>query len=464
MTAQRFLALPLRAVLFIVCLAFVGSCEPTPDEVPPGRTRDTSETVLPKPTSTFLNPFDRAELAIVGSDGNIYLTDAEGGSITQLTDDARLEPLEGETFKAYSEPTWSPIGDRIAYIQSSGTADGQFEVLILVNKPGQQPVALVSGDDRPFYLYWSPDGESISFLASKPGEALSLWVKNLADEGGRVDGGQPYYWDWAPDGMRMFVHVGGSSRFNPGGAYLGFLSPGNGLEKIELAPVSFQAPAISPDGTRILVTTQPGTGGDRLLLLDDEGLVIQDIAQVVGRTSFDWSPNGAYLAVSSGPELGGIHLGQLVIYKIDADGKAARLAEVASDVIGFWWSPDGSRLAYLVPVLAPSDLTQPITFSRQDDPELYLQLDVFEISPQSTRRLTTFQPTPEFLRILSYFDQYQRSSSIWSADSGKLAYAAGSGDGAGEIFIVDAQGMKPPIAVAPGQIAYWSASPKKLSR
>jgi Tol biopolymer transport system component len=92
----------------------------------------------------------------------------------------------------------------------------------------------------------------------------------------------------------------------------------------------------------------------------------------------------------------------------------------------------------------------------QADSELFLELYIYDLEKDISRRLTTFRPTQEFIRIMPYFDQYQRSSTLWSADSETIAYASLSENGLGQIFIVHADGDGVPRRIAPGQIAYWA--------
>ncbi len=400
------------------------------------------------------DPFEGADLAITGIDGNILLADVGSKNVVQLTGDALPDPLNGETFIAYGEPTWSPSGEQLAFIRTVKVEGQPVVVDIVVASQDQENIEIRADSERPFYLYWSPTGDELSFLASRPGESITLWVKDLADSGGRIDQGQPLYWDWAPDGSRLFAHVGGSSDINPEGAYLSFFGPER--RELDLAPLYFQAPAFSPDGAQILVTSRARTGSDSLLLLDAKGRILQDIVSVEGRASFAWAPDGSNFSTSVGPVIGGAHIGVLSLFRMNAEGRAELELEIADDVIAYWWSPDGDKIAYFVPVLSPPDLTQPISFNRQDDNELFLQLFVYDLDSGTSQRLTSFRPTSEFLRILAYYDQYQRSATIWSADSQLIAYPTSGQRGAGQIFIVNADGSDVPERIAAGEIAYWS--------
>ncbi|MGD8848090.1 MAG: hypothetical protein PVF18_00060 [Anaerolineales bacterium] len=443
------------SVIISINLTFLAAC---------GTALDVADTPQPVvPSETAANPtatdealrdlFEGADLAITGLDGNILLADVESDEVFRLTEDALPDPLPEETFITYGEPTWSPVDERLAFIRTVRSSGEGLDVDILVTGRDFKTVEIEADGEQPFYLYWSPDGNRLSFLASRPGETISLWVKDLQDEGDRLDQGQPYFWDWAPDGSRLMAHVGGSITLNPDGAYLSFF--GTDRIELELPPLSFQAPAYSPNGEQILVASRSVVDGDSLLMLGPEGDILQEIVPVEGRTSFAWSPDGSNFAVVNGPDLGSVHIGVLSLFSVNQEELAEPTQNIGEDVIAFWWSPDGSKLAYFVPVLSPSDLTQPISMNAQDDNELFLQLYVYDLESDTSRRLSSFRPTEEFLRIMPYFDQYQRSSTIWSADSQEIAYASLGENGFGQIFVVAVDGGGIPRRIAPGQIAYW---------
>ena len=446
----------------LVLLVMLTACTRAETQVPDGavvteRPLATREPTLAGEIETeVLDPFEIADLAITGLDGNILLADVDSGQVVQLTDDAQPDPSAGGQVIVYGEPTWSPSSDQIAFLRSMRSSGEALDVDILVAGRDGDWDEIDSGSERPFYMYWAPTGDSLSFLASRPGETISLWIKNLDNQGFRVDQGQPYYWDWAPDGQRLFAHVGGSTDFNPDAAYLSFFDRSQNQDLLDLPPLSFQAPAYSPDGTRILVSSRPKLGSDVLLMLGVEGEVIQEVMSVEGRASFGWSKTGTHFALSIGPDLGGAHVGILSLFQLNDEGRAELERKIAEDVIAFWWSPDGRKIAYFVPVLSPTDLSQPISTNVQEDNELFLELYVYDVEDDVSRRLSSFRPTAEFLRIMPYYDQYQRSATIWSADSQLISYASMGTGSVGEIFVINAADNDGPRRIATGEIAYWS--------
>ena len=127
-------------------------------------------------------------------------------------------------------PAWSPDGKRIAIV-GAGSADTTVSVLdaaaTSVGSSPQPTVIYRSADKLPFYLYWEPDGEKVSFLAND-GQVLALRVAP-ADGSAPLDGsgpgsvvrrGAPLYFDWV-DKSHLLLHVGSGDASFVGEAGLG---------------------------------------------------------------------------------------------------------------------------------------------------------------------------------------------------------------------------------------------------
>ena len=122
----------------------------------------------------------------------------------------------------------------------------------------------------------------------------------------------------------------------------------------------------------------------------------------------------------------------------------------AEDLLAFYWSPDGQRLAWVA----------------LDREQMLFQWRVSSSDGADPKDLFRFQPSGEFFTLLSFFDQYAYSHSPWSPDSSQLV-VAGSPEQAFErrnghtptgsrIFVLDVAGGNPPLEIAAGTLAFWS--------
>ena len=85
-----------------------------------------------------------------------------------------------------------------------------------------------------------------------------------------------------------------------------------------------------------------------------------------------------------------------------------------------------------------------------------LELHIAEPKSGTTERIAAFQPTESFLNIFPFFDQYQRSVTIWSPDSRNLVVSAMANESTQGLFIVPASGEVEPRFLVEGRLGFWS--------
>lgn len=176
-------------------------------------------------------------------EGDIYVMNADGSSVTRLTTDPAMD----------FDPAWSPGGTHIAF---RSHRDGNEEVYIM-NADGsdQQNLsnAAPGGDYSPA---WSPDGQWIAFMSDRGGKA-DVWVMrpNGSDLRQVTDlPGVSEYPTWSADNSRIafhctFGHVlpGGTGDFEICVVNV----DGTRLTQLTDAPGESKLPAWSPDGAKI---------------------------------------------------------------------------------------------------------------------------------------------------------------------------------------------------------------------
>ena len=406
-------------------------------------------------------------IGFVGLDGNIRSVDQTGAGNTPLTEDAGPDRA-ARMVVAYSQPTWSPDGRTLAFARIAVTGRTSLSSSIWVAGDGEQPREVHRSDLlRPIYLYWSPDGALLTMLSQPIGSAeLELGVIDVSESRYRLlDQGQPYYWSWLPDNSALITHVGGDIRFNEAARLSRVpLDPTGVNSDFNIPPAGFQAPAVSPDGRYMAYVTASRGGsasgdGSALVLRELQGPGEVLLADVPGFAYFAFAPRGgSRIAVMTSERPGPSADGELTIYDTGAEDQ---LVLPHDDVIAFFWSPNGARLAYLVPARAEDEdegggLAIDPVFAREQG-LFYAELRVVNVRRGNSWRIAQFPLSPRFMRKqLPFFDQYLRSASLWSPDSRSLAYPALTAEGTPGIFVSPASGTLRPQLIAEGDFAHWS--------
>jgi Tol biopolymer transport system component len=389
-------------------------------------------------------------IVYVGTDNNIYTIDQDGENKQAITG--------GEGSRVYQQPTWSPDSNRVAFIQTSRAGDGtQTSALFTAQPDGGDLVETFSSENQfPFYLYWSPDSQQVSFLTtggSEPGLVLYM-VPAQGGEAQVLGIGQPYYWDFSPEGQSIVIHTGGSFQLNPEARLATLGLEGEVVEgELPLQPVAFQAPAWSPDGERFLLAAESENEGSGLLLTDTNGEVLSVLSPVDDSIAFSWSPDGNWVAYVSEDNNGPEDISRRLVY-LDPDRPEESHTVDHDLVIAFFWSPDSRKIAYYLPKISiPSE--QQVSLQAQEV-QFNLELYILDVETGNSQRLIEFTPTEEFLRIMQFFDQYQRSATFWSPDSNNLVISAVDQEGEQGIYAIGISEGSEARRLASGQLAFWS--------
>ncbi len=251
-------------------------------EPPPTGTTPPTETVAPAPAA--LEPGQIVWASKRDGDWDLYLMNADGSFISQLTNEPSVE----------GNPVVSPDRTRIAFVSDR---DGDFELYVMA-VDGSSVVQVTSNTAVDTNPSWSPDGTRLAYQSRQGDEDdTEVWVVG-------TDGSNP------------------TQLTNNEGI-------GDGI------------PSFSPDGTRIAFESYASGSWD-VWVMNADG----SAAAAVGATAADegaprWSPDGSRLAFVS------FATGNWDVWVMSADGSGA-VNVTNNPAYDGWarWTPDGSRVVF----------------------------------------------------------------------------------------------------------------------
>ncbi len=188
---------------------------------------------------------DGSRVAYVRAINDVMIDDTRGNIWIAAADGSDHRPLlSGKS--SYSSPRWSPDGERLAYIAEAGDKPQLF-----VRWMESGETALVTNlVDSPSSIAWSPDGKSIAFTMRVPAEKPSLAEPPKKPEGA----------EWAPEVTvidSVVYRFDGRGYIDPGFEHV-FVVPADGgsARRLTSGDYDHSGPlAWTPDGERIVFST-----------------------------------------------------------------------------------------------------------------------------------------------------------------------------------------------------------------
>jgi len=377
-------------------------------------------------------------LAYVGTDRQLHLVDADGSNPAQLTLSLGDNPLllwgQPElTPQAWSWPTWSPDGQRLACLELPPGDDEETgeATLHVVDVDGVRQMELLRVEAGvPLYCQWQPDGGGVLVLVQDESE-LELRHVDLdrLGEARPLERGVPLFFGWLPDGRRIMIHTASGGAVGTGRLVIRDVAGKLPDEVLPQDPGNYCAPVVQ--GEHVVHVDRRG-GRSRLV-----------------RTLLDGSDEHTLLAYEG--------LGAIV--------------PAGPDSVVFSSAPQGEGTPYRglllvspegVEQLAPDDCLS-FFWSARRDALIYAQVDldtnclVWKVveADRSVRELTRFWPSREQLFYLRFFDQFVQSHHLLDPSGRWLTFAGHTVEEAAHgteptVHVIDLDGSPDPVDIAPG--------------
>ncbi len=403
--------------------------------------------------STWPPDFAVNRIAVVGYDAKVRLYDPDGSNEHQIT--------RGQGI--FTWPTWSPDARSIVY---SGVVE---------QSPGVPVVTLFSYDRRRdestavhmgkpgfagllaagvvHYPLWSPDSSKLSFVVVTEAHGLTLYLSD------RISGGQPSFildngplWtSWSSDSSQLAIHRGGEH-------FVVTMDDPLILHTMWLEPsISYRVPAWRPGRDEFTMAEPVGPDAFAMFtvpVFPPLGQIAFQPKAVTGQSSaFLWSPSGSHIAVGDDARPFPFGRNPVLVYRQlrVLDGSTfEETVKIDDNVVAYFWSPDGARIAY-VTLTSPRGL---LTWS------------VLDVASGETTELIDFLPSPDQLTMFQFFDQYAYSHQLWSPDSRNVVFAGIPADRPAsaafqtqqrsQVYVLDTGPSRNADPVAPGVLGFWS--------
>lgn len=425
---------------------------PTPVADPPGR--------APRDPDLVLEVGDR--IVVQTAAEQLLTIRPDGTNAVPLTN-----PAEGT---ANRQPSWAPDGSRLAWTATG--ADATAEVRS-ARFDGTEWLQFPAGAD-PFALSFDVSATRIAYLQSSTA-GFDLALADLATGAVRVlDQGSPYWFAWSPDGDAVLI--------NASGIRLDRVPLDGPVVVLEDLPALFQSPAWLP-GPLSLVFADEADGEPTLVVTGRDGEGRRPLVSYEGYLQFAVSPASGFIAMQAIDEAQAPQVQVItasfqtepppfqedVVDPIEQDalyvlpifgGEPFSITDSPS--LAWFWSPDGSTLAWVQKVAATAEDT---TDCSSADPAVRAGTiaTAYQWSFWRSGTLTfgpSFYPSWELrCTYLPFFDQYGKSTTFFSPDGTQFVYAGASEPGEpSQVWVTGTEGFETTgvVVAGDGTFAAWS--------
>jgi dipeptidyl aminopeptidase/acylaminoacyl peptidase len=273
---------------------------------------------------------------------NLWLVPAEGGWPVQLTVSDQRQ----------AAPAWSPDGKWIAY-QSDYDGDEQWDIFLVSPKTGKVVNLTQTREIAELNPTWSPDGRYLAYeVKPKTSAAYEIEIYDMMRrEVKHLTTNTPQDKHntnplWSKDG-KYVVYTQGQAKGTDSNIFVADVATGkSSLLTPHEGELQFSANDISPDGKRVLLTSNAFNGYENIGLIDIATKKItwftRDKSEIRGH---EFSPDGKHITFTANVDGNeNIYLHDLATGKSEALPIRKGVNEPAGGHSAF--SADGSRLLY----------------------------------------------------------------------------------------------------------------------
>ena len=392
-------------------------------------------------------------IAVVGSDARIRTYSPDG------TGELLITPDDG----VFTWPTWSPNGRDIAYSRVTRDAQGQQFIALDSYDRISQEYSVVHQGDPGFagllaegvvhYPLWSPDSKKLAFV---------VVTQTVGCRSTSAIGRLTTSPDTCSTAARCGCHGHPTPAISPytgaGSTSWSTMDDDPKAKSLWLEPSDgYRVPAWRPGHDVIAASSPVGTLAHGVYTVPvwpvDNKVDIKAAAVGGQNTAFLWSSDGSHLAVADDARLALYGRTPVLVYRglRILDGVSFQeTVRVDQNVLAYFWSPDGSRIA----------------FAALRGPGRGLGWTILDVATGAIEELVDFIPSPDQMTVFQFFDQYAYSHQPWSPDSRYLVFAGILRDravdaglrsqSASRVYVLDTGPMRTIEVLAPGILAFWS--------
>jgi dipeptidyl aminopeptidase/acylaminoacyl peptidase len=283
-----------------------------------------------------------AVVSNLGGRDNLWLVASGGGWPRQLTSAEQRQ----------TNPAWSPDGHWIAY-QSDYDGNEQWDLFMVSPQNGEVAQLTRTPEVAESSPTWSPDGRKLAFLIkpkTSPTREVAL-LDVLSRKTTNLTTNTPKEWSnfspiWSRDG-KWIAYTQENAKGDDANIFLVEVATG---KSTNLTPHegqhTYHATSFSPDGARLLITSDAANGFDNVALLDIATKQLTWLTKEKWRVrAGDFAPNGRMLTWTANTD------GVMDVYLYDRTTQSAVRLPIPTGVNGLAGSDtaftkDGSRLLY----------------------------------------------------------------------------------------------------------------------